>query len=113
MTTAYNITVEFLPSTPGMDADDFELFLDCVMEEFEKLELDVDLTAALARYVAHFLVPVEESTEEGLIKALGSLRTALHAAGCRTAGWPTEHQIIATALASHEATPKHRELVDA
>lgn len=71
----------------------FDDFLDCVLEEFDKIGREVDVTASLARYRARFLSEVSDEEETGLIEFLGDIRTALHAVACATPGWPT-HEIL-------------------
>ncbi len=83
------------------DADDadpshFEGFLDAVADEFATLGLDVDYTASLANLSAVWVMDVPDASEESFIGALSNLRTALHAVGCHTAGWPTKHEIVST-----------------
>lgn len=72
-------------------SEQFEAFLDRVMEELAKLDYDdVELTAALALHQAEFVFPVVESMDS-VIATLSALRTALHASMCATPDWPEVH----------------------
>lgn len=88
----FSIEVNFITANPSADA--FEAFLDRVMDELDKLNVEVDVTASLAAYEASFLMATPDLSDESLIGILTSLRTALHAANCGTAGWPQAHEIL-------------------
>jgi len=70
--------------------EQFEAFLDSVMDELDKIgHGDADLTASLTARRAEFLIGLEEDDfEDAAIRLLSDLRTALHAAQCRTPDWP-------------------------
>lgn len=82
-----NIKVEFeTPRERG--PEDFEAFLDLVMDELTKINRqDVELSATLARYEATFTLYSEGDDRPSLDDFSSDVRTALHAAGCITAGW--------------------------
>ncbi|MBB2921281.1 hypothetical protein [Cellulomonas cellasea] len=81
-----NVELTFV-SPEGSTDEDFEAFLECVIEELENIGRDdVELSASLANRSAIFTV---FGTEElpSVDSVLADLRTALHAANCHTAGW--------------------------
>jgi hypothetical protein len=78
----------FVSSKPATD-DQFEEFLDVVVSELENIGRDINLGARLPERYAEFVATIEaEDFESAAAAFLGDLRTALHAAGCSTAGWP-------------------------
>ncbi len=88
--TEFSLSVEmtFVSSHPTT-ADDFEAFLDDVLAELEKLDYEVNLAARLRDRVADFAASLAaDNYEAAEADFLTALRTALHAAGCNTAGWP-------------------------
>ncbi len=77
--------------TSGDEATDqqFEDFLDAVLEHLDLLGREVNLAASLAARTSEFAISMEANDFESAAAAfLGDLRTALHVAGCATAGWP-------------------------
>jgi hypothetical protein len=82
-----SIAMTFESNKPTTD-DYFEAFLDCVMEELDKIDRDVSMAARLGERLADFATVVEAADFETAAQAfLGDIRTALHAAGCGTSGW--------------------------
>ncbi|GAA2604538.1 hypothetical protein [Paractinoplanes durhamensis] len=77
-------------STPHGTDDQFEEFLDAVQEHLESIGREVQLSAALAERTTEFATSAN-GTDVNMAMAylLMDLRTALHAAGCNTASWPT------------------------
>lgn len=76
-------------SPNGATDDDFDEFLDCVMEELESIgREDVDLVASLAKRTAMFVVTAEDDDFNSVAQFMGDLRAALHAARCGTQAWP-------------------------
>lgn len=84
--TYFSARMSFTPG-PGAGPDEFESFLDAVLDELAKLGVDADCTASLARYEATIDWAVGGAARELSEDALGTLRTALHAAGCATPSW--------------------------
>lgn len=84
------ITIEFASVPHGTD-EQFEEFLDNVHAELEKIGRDVSLSARLAQRVATFAIEsdTDGDTDSTEARLLVDLRTALHAADCGTANWPT------------------------
>ena len=79
--------------------------LDRVMRELLLLEActgglsDSAIGLDLDEMVAEISVSVDaESPEEGIAIALGSIRTAIHAAGGSTAGWPSVTDVVGTGM---------------
>lgn len=73
---------------PDVSDEDFEQFLDCVMDEFDKIHREMDLTASLADRAAVFLGLAEAADDLAATEQfLADVRTALHAAGCSTPRW--------------------------
>lgn len=80
------IEVAFASVPPSTD-EQFEAFLDEVLVQLENIDRDVSLVARVTERVASFAISVD--SEDGAeARFLVDLRTALHAAGCRTADWP-------------------------
>jgi hypothetical protein len=88
-----NLAVEMSFVNPGGTAtpEAFEAFLDEVMDQLDALGVsDADVTASLVEKTAEFSVSIEaESFEDAVAFFMVKIRTALHAANCSTAGWPT------------------------
>jgi hypothetical protein len=72
------------------DLSDLEQLLDAVMEELIKLRVtDPSIGGALSDGDIEFSVAVEDETlEDATTSAFGTIRTAIHAAGGGTPGWP-------------------------
>jgi hypothetical protein len=89
--TDYVISVSMaFVGPPDADDDDFGHFIDAAATEFEKIS-DGDLTvgATLTARTADFSAVIPGSSQDdALARYLVDLRTALHAAGCSTPGWP-------------------------
>lgn len=76
-------------SDPHGSDEQFEAFLDEVMVQLENIGREMTLAARLVERVADFATVIEaEKIEDALAELLPDLRSALHAAGCVTAGWP-------------------------
>lgn len=105
MTTNYfEIRVSF--ATEDATDENFEDFIECVVDELAQLGQEVDVTGSGAAREASFLMPVEQLSDDALIAALTDLRTALHAAQCATPGWPDANEILSTrAVYSRELQP--------
>jgi hypothetical protein len=88
--TAIHLGVELpFASTTGSTDEQFEEFLDAVVDALDNIGREVTLAARLADRVADFATTVEaEKIEDAVNEFMPDLRTALHAAGCSTAGWP-------------------------
>ena len=82
-----NLIVDLTFESASASPDAFEAFLDRVLEELAKIDVDADVTASLAKYEASFELPLPNSDLEATSTALAALRSALHAADCGTAGW--------------------------
>lgn len=85
-----HIAVEmmFTSDQPATD-EHFEAFLDEVICHLENIGAEVSLAARLRDRVADFATVIEAADFHAAGQVfLGDLRTALHAAGCGTAGWP-------------------------
>lgn len=88
-------------STPTSTDTQFEAFLGATVEELAGLGRQVDLAASLTLRTAEFVTEVAADTFETAVAAfLPDLRTALHAAGGGTAGWPVfeAHQRVVREL---------------
>ena len=83
------INMRFGPE--GVDASEFEQFLDAVVDQFAELGLDVDYTAVASELKTTWSIEVPDSSESALIDALTSLRTALAAVGVEM-----EHEVLST-----------------
>lgn len=82
-----NFRLSFASSAPRTD-EDFEEFVDCVIDELEKIDRDdIEITASLAKRTAVFTEFAED--ESSIEEFLAAVRTALHAANCTTKGWET------------------------
>ncbi|MFK3980120.1 hypothetical protein ACI2K4_07015 [Micromonospora sp. NPDC050397] len=76
-------------SNPHGSDEQFEAFLDEVIDQLDRIGREVSLAARLADRVADFAATIEADEIEGALSLLlPDLRAALHAAGCSTAGWP-------------------------
>jgi hypothetical protein len=74
----------------------FEALLDTVADELAKLGVDPDYTASVADLTAIWTIDVPDASEQSLIDALTSLKTALHAAGCATSTLSPTHEVVST-----------------
>lgn len=88
MSGHFALNIEFVSVPHGTD-DEFEAFLDHVLEQLEGIDCDVSMSASLANRTASFAIHVEGDVDDVETRFLIDLRTALHAANCGTAGWPT------------------------
>jgi hypothetical protein len=72
------------------DLSELERLLDVVMEELVKLNvMDPSIGGTLSDGDIEFRLAVEADTlENGTASAFGTIRTAIHAAGGGTPGWP-------------------------
>jgi len=86
-------------SDPDFVLDDY---LDCVMDQLEKINREADYTAIVARMCATFTLDASDRSDEEFIRALTDMRTALHAAGCSTPNWPTSHEFLAVRAVSQD-----------
>ena len=82
------VEVTFVADQPSTD-EQFEAFLDQVIEQLDSIGRDVNLGASLALRTADFAISVAGTDFPSAAQAfLGDIRTALHATGCITANWP-------------------------
>jgi len=97
----YLISVEMWFVGPAESTeDDFEAFLNQVLAQLENIEREVTLAARLREKMADFGTVAEgETFDEALASYLIDLRTALHAAGANTQGWP---QFVVKDQKAHE-----------
>ena len=76
-------------SKPHGSDEQFEAFLDEVMDQLDNIGREVSLAARLADRVADFAAVIQaDEIENALAELLPDIRSALHAAGCVTAEWP-------------------------
>jgi hypothetical protein len=76
-------------SRPHGTDEQFEEFLDAVLEHLELIGREMQLSASLTKRTADFATSVVDSDlNMATAGLLMDLRTALHAAGCNTANWP-------------------------
>lgn len=83
--TTIEIDTSFASDGQG---DDFEAFLDRIIEEFDAIGIDVDCSASLRDLTATWAFDIADASDDSTIEALSNLRTALHAAGCGTSNFP-------------------------
>lgn len=84
-----NLTIEILFIGDG-DDDQFEAFLDKVLNAFDDIGREVNFAARITDRTADIDASLEADTfEDAAIEFLGDVRTALHAAGAVTHRWPT------------------------
>ena len=102
MTIQYIIDARF-ELTPR-DSQAFDAFLDQVMDELEKIHVESDFTASLAKFEASFMIVAADESFDALVDVMNNLRAALHAAKCGTPGWPTADQIrfVATRVSNSD-----------
>jgi hypothetical protein len=82
------IEMMFISDQPATD-DQFEAFLDEVVNQLENLGCDVSLAARLSDRVADFAATITaRDFSSAATTFLSDVRTALHAAGCNTADRP-------------------------
>ncbi|KRD36794.1 hypothetical protein ASE27_10080 [Oerskovia sp. Root918] len=68
--------------------EQFEDFLDSVLDELEKIgREDIDFSASITQRKATFTVFGADEADPEIDKFHSDLRTALHAAHCITEGW--------------------------
>lgn len=86
--TIEHLDVTFAFSRGDGDARPFDEFLDSVLDELEAIGLDADYTAQGRGLIATFSLPMTgDGGVDDVMLTITSLRTALHAAACSTAGW--------------------------
>lgn len=91
---SFHVALDLAFTAAVHDPGVFDEFLDRVMDELAAINVEADLVASLAKYEATFLLPATDMSADALVEALTNLRTALHAAGCGTSGWPTNHTVL-------------------
>lgn len=97
MTYYLQTRLTFTCDNSEMNTDDaFDAFVDAVQEQLDIIEgldegfIDPDLTVGIRDRWIEFLIGIKASSLDDAIRIfLPNLRSALHAAGCGTAGWPT------------------------
>lgn len=78
----------FTSDQPATD-DQFEAFLDEVVNQLNNIDCEVNLGARLSERFAEFAAAIEAHDFPSATSTfMNDLRTALHAAGCNTADWP-------------------------
>jgi hypothetical protein len=100
--------MEFACTDTARDTEgNFEAFLDALMEALADLEDvddgigDADLTATITRRRASVDMSIDaDSLNDAVRLYLANTRTALHAAGCGTANWPTYKPLSPTPAVS-------------
>lgn len=70
----------------------FEEYLDSVMDRFDDLGIEADYLAGIRRRTATWSLPIRDLSEDALIDALGDMRRAMHG---RTPAWLGRHEILA------------------
>src|SRR5215813_2339407 len=82
------IEMVFISDQPATD-EQFEAFLDEVVQQLDNIGREVNLAARLRDRIADFAtaIPAADFPSAATL-FLSDLRTALHAAGCNTADWP-------------------------
>jgi hypothetical protein len=92
------VDVAFRASAPDPEA--LDRFLDVVADEFYAIrEAELDYDGSLAEYKVTFAMEIAGALDlDSVTKALNDLRTAIHAAGGGTPGWPMEHLILSSTV---------------
>jgi hypothetical protein len=92
--------VAFRVEASEPDPEDFDRFLDAVADEFYAIRnAELDYGGSLAEYKVTFMLEVTGDLDlDSVTTALNNLRTAIHAAGGSTPGWPTEHLILGSSV---------------
>ncbi|WP_066586289.1 hypothetical protein [Corynebacterium provencense] len=90
----YSFEISQTFARPAKGSEPFDEFLDRVLDEADKIDLELDYGADLDALRATWHVTVEDDSSFGaLISAVSSLRTALHAAHCATPDWVTRKEL--------------------
>lgn len=90
------IELEFEARIPSKDTDEnFDDFTThvmdalCDLEEVDSGITDSDITVRIVDRSMHVMIGIEADTRDDAGRLfLANIRTALHATGCHTAGWP-------------------------
>jgi hypothetical protein len=102
MTTAHYLVMDLeftYAGEPGADTDEgFDAFTDQVLDalcDLEKVDsglTDPDTTTVISRRQMAITMLVDADTLPDALRIFSAnVRTALHVAGCQTAGWPVVH----------------------
>lgn len=113
MTTYYLVVdLNFVCTPPDHTDDAFDRFTDRVLNALSDLEdvdaglIDPDITASITERTLSIHMGVEaDSRRDALRLFAANVRTALHAAGCGTPGWPEFPGAV--------PTPRESDYVDA
>lgn len=96
MTTRHLAADFWFTGASGATDDDFDAFSDrvmdalCDLEEIDEGIFNPDMTGRLTeRWLSVSLGIEADSADDAVRLFLANVRTALHAAGCSTPGWPT------------------------
>lgn len=102
-----DLELAFVSHPDNSTDDDFERFLESILDELAKIGRDdIAVTASLTARTASFTV-FEGDAEPSVDDFLAAVRTALHAANCGTPGWENARMRLAA-----EADIVRGELVD-
>jgi hypothetical protein len=94
---AIRVDVAFAPD--HTDPATFDAFLEAVADEFYAIrDEELDYGGSLAHFRVTFVMTLPEPTIDAAASAMGDLRTAIHAAGGGTPGWPTRHSIVGSSM---------------
>lgn len=97
MSTSHYLELEclFTPASPDQIDEQFEAFLDCVLEALEDIgRTEVDVVASLRDHRAIFTERVPSAGVDEAAQFITDLRTALHSAKCSTPNWPSLKQFL-------------------
>lgn len=90
----YTFEISQTFARPGTNDEPFDEFLDRVLDEADKINLELDYGADLRALRATWHITVEEQSQlKALSMATSGLRTALHAACCATPDWVTREEL--------------------
>lgn len=98
MTTHYLAAdIDFTCTDPNQDTDEiFDVFTDAVadavysLDNIDPLIIDPDIAAVITNRSISILMGIEADSPDDAVKLFAvNVRSVLHKAGCRTAGWPT------------------------
>ena len=96
------IAIEQVYRRPARSDEEFDAFLDRVLDEFYKIDVEADYLADMEDLRVEWTITVDAEGLDALIAATSNLRTALHAAECATADWITLKELKAMAADDSE-----------
>ncbi|MCQ4618354.1 hypothetical protein KBX10_04610 [Corynebacterium sp. CCUG 59401] len=98
----FTVLIEGAYERPKGSTEEFDVFLDRVLDEFYEIGVEADYLADMETLRAEWTITVGSKGLDALIEASTALRTALHASKCSTHDWVSRDELKAIAANESE-----------